>query len=258
MDPKPTPREFWTAVTAIFGQKMAGAFWFFWASTVLLVGDLLSLFFVQSIVSQIVAVFATIGYVIAFAISIYSIWSDERIKVVDLQERIEPKLEIYFDPKDKRCVQHYPINRESTEIFDWVRVLPRCSGKSELVHNCRGFLRGVSKIEENGEETRFDFDDSYQVIWSPEDDFSPRQISPEKNTYLNILQIFPKPPYIRPQLWEAKNQNRSIPFWLMNAFQKPGKYKFNFVIQGDNCPPACISVKIVLADDYKDNEISQC
>ena len=91
------------------------------------------------------AAFVVLAVVALFSTA-YWVWREERVRVMDLQRLLDPRLTLSFEPDQEPFValttQNYVEPPENHLLY--VRVLARCGVQ---VNNCRGVLNRVLKLE---------------------------------------------------------------------------------------------------------------
>jgi hypothetical protein len=131
MERKPTLREFLLVIWRNWGPLMSGVFSVPFAA--------LAVFTESTYARAIWAVMA----ILAFMASAYMIWARERGTVVDLQEKLRPKLKPSFDVADARC------KRPNTMIggrvrCDWYRIKVDAENSTN-VRGCQGRLTLIKR-----------------------------------------------------------------------------------------------------------------
>jgi hypothetical protein len=109
--------------------------------------------FAESIPSRLI--WTTVA-IIAFLTSSYLIWKKERTTVIDLRERLRPKLRLSFDMNDPGCKES---GSSDAMKWDWYRIRVEADGATSI-KDCRGRLISVktsSRSIVSGENPNFSF-----------------------------------------------------------------------------------------------------
>ncbi len=206
-----------------------GSHWLTFMSGSLTVPLAVIAFFVPSGVGQ-VLVAITAG--VCFLYASYSIWNGERIKVVELESRLKPKLRASFDIHDTGCVrQETPINflqevngelQQGTAVADWYRVKVE-TDSAEPVSGCRGRLLSIMKDGEtifSGEPVDLTFAPGEATL----ETFN-KTIHNNAPEYLDFAYKVHHSGQILPSLHRAPGSVK----WI-EIFRHPGRYVFEIAI----------------------------
>lgn len=255
MSKPPTLREYLTKLKTGWGSDVTGNF-----STVFVVAYFLVTIIglaVTSLQGNVPGIVITgTLFASAFIFQSYRLWRDERNISIDLENKLKPKLQLLFDPHERSYIQEYPLDgNPNSPNFTWARILVKCADTSIRVENCKGYLKAAYRMGDKSYEP-LSFNDSYQLTWAPDDKFSPERITVEKPRYLNVFSIGTIPTtHISLCIYE-RGEMRITPLWMDDAFKNPGIYKFDFLVEGDDYASASLSLKVKLAKEHKDCDIS--
>jgi len=221
---------------------MSGAFYFFWGAGALTISSLLMYLFGNNaflIPAKYTAIF---GGSVAFVIAIYEAWSNERNYVRNLEEQLEPKLRLHFDPKNTGCV-HKTNQGTSSELL-MVRILPQCQSS---VDECQGFMKAVYELDGNNKWQPTPFEERLDLIWGMKDQH-PITIQRGVPQYLDIFQIHNARKKI--ELCSPFIPNRAT-----SVFKQDGTYRIDIGVTGEESADASISLKIKMGAQWDKPEI---
>jgi hypothetical protein len=188
------------------------------------------------------AIFAVMA-ILAFAITAYRIWADERARLVVLEQHLAPRLRIEFDPHQAKFLHHTVTTTYVNMIY--VRVVARAL--SPVVEECRGYLQRISQWDGNQYITLFD--ETLELPWSGDhSDTEPRLINHEVDAFLDVAWVadseFAPPPF------GFLNHQSTIPNRLLqivqNQIEPHGEQnlKLDLLITGRDCENAHLSLNI--------------
>jgi hypothetical protein len=232
-DPGPNLKSFSLVIWRDWGARMSGIF---------------------TVPFTLAAIIAPSGYgraifgamaILAFLVTAYRIWADERRRLVELEDHLAPRLRFEFDPKQAKFVSVTPAMGGVEMLY--VRVLARAL--SPTVNNCRGYLQRVSQWD--GEKYVLLFDEMpFPLPWSYENPqtVQAKQVYHDVDALLDVA-------------WFVDPKRLGPPFGLLNAASTtsnrlfkvlqerilpfPEKnLKLDLLITGDDSENATISINI--------------
>ena len=120
--------------------------------------------------------------VLAFLITGYRIWADERRLVFGLEQHLAPRLRIEFDPKISKCLS--PTRTEGGIEMLYIRVIVRAL--SPIVADCRAYLDRIFYWD--GIQYVSLFDEQLPIPWSYQDpgNIEPRVLNHEVDALLDV------------------------------------------------------------------------
>jgi hypothetical protein len=168
--PSPTIRKFLGVIWYDWGARMSGIFTvpFTIAAVIVPSGHGRALFGTMAI--------------LAFIVTAYRIWADERWKLIDIERHLAPRLRFEFDPREANFVSSIQTNGGFYMLY--VRVLARAI--SPTVNNCRAYLQRI--LEWDGERYVVLFDEPLLLPWSHENPLSvqPKELNHGVDTFLDV------------------------------------------------------------------------
>jgi hypothetical protein len=223
------PLEFIRAILAGWATRMTGP--------VSVVAALASVFFSNTAARITTAVTAFL----CAAYTAYAVWEAQRRKVVALEEKLDPKLNLHFDPEHPSCVSRVPGSATNGMLY--VRVLPTCSAQ---VTGCRGILKRVRELKDDTWKGT-GYNEAQNLIWSNFPDPSDRllRLDPGVDQYLDVFMIYESTGIIHPLLVANR-----IPVVASDAFHEGGIFRFDISVTGDNNAHASLSLKVTTTDKW--------
>ena len=170
--------------------------------------------------------------VLFFIISPYRMWRDGIIKVSSLEDRLEPKLKIAFEPEDPfvrfldSARTHPKGQSPMTPQDQWVPTQARFfrfkvenPNPNTIAHGCLSYLRDV-EIEQDGVFESRVFGDTLKLRWAAQEDehFSPQNIPHLANKFVDILSVGDVHNQIMPKFPIALMANEDL-------FKDAGRYR---------------------------------
>jgi hypothetical protein len=169
----------------------------------------------------------------------YWVWRAERLNVIALQGKLDPKLSLHFAPALEPFVSPTTLTDIPPGMNNvlYVRVLPRCNAQ---VDDCRGILVRVQKWE-GGIWKRTAFDEVHDLAWSNHPSPSERLMTlyPNTDQYLDVFRI----PQYSGKI-EVPLVGGLIPNNAVEVFRSGGTFRFDIAVVGDGNARADISLKI--------------
>jgi hypothetical protein len=186
------------------------------------------------------AIFAVMA-ILAFALTAFRVWADERMRVVGLEQHLAPRLRFEFDPQDDRFICETSM-LDHTEIV-YIRVLAR--PLSPVVKNCRGFLKSVSLLADGGETYDSVFADPIPLPWSYENPnaIQPKELNQSVDTFLDVAWVVEKHFGLLNRQSNIPNQLRDVMQFLVIP-QPSRNIKLDLVLIGDDSESAILSLNI--------------
>jgi hypothetical protein len=136
------------------------------------------------------AIFAVMA-ILAFALTAYRVWSDERMRVIGLEQHLSPRLRIEFDPHASKFVS--PTTASGINMR-YIRVIARAL--SPVVRDCRAYLERISYWD--GETYVTLFDEQLPMPWSNQDPNNfhvPKELNHDVDALLDVAWLAePTPP----------------------------------------------------------------
>ena len=175
------------------------------------------------------------------AILIIAAWR----RLVLLENKLDPKLVLTFNPQDKGCVHHTLLGEKVKTLF--VRVLPVCESR---VSNCVGFLSGVYKLS-RGSWEKTNFDERLDLTWGNRDG-NPVPIQHGIHQYLDVFCI----PETVNQIVPC-TANSKIPSRAKDVFNSATVFKIDVGVMGDNNAFATVSLKVEMGETWDKAKIEQ-
>jgi len=159
-------------------------------------------------------------------------------RVIALEEKLAPKLELRFDRNTQGCVHETHFSGGTTAPYQvlFVRVLPVCNSR---VTNCVGFLSGVYRLD-NGEWQPTALDERLDLTWANRGNAEPITIQSGLPQYLDVFCI---PSSNRIALCVASNV---IPNRAASVLDAPGIFRMDVGVMGDDNAVASISLLVQL------------
>jgi hypothetical protein len=178
---------------------------------------------------------------IAFFITAYRVWADERRLLIGLEQHLAPRLRFEFDPQDDRFVLETSTNNYQEIVY--IRVLAR--PLSPVVKNCRGFLKSVSQLD--GEKYVALFEDPIPLPWSYENPQAilPKELNQSVDSFLDVAWLVEEHPS-----FGLLNQASTIPNLLRDALEflvltkRSRNIKLDLLLIGDDSEAATLSLNI--------------
>jgi hypothetical protein len=179
--------------------------------------------------------------ILAFFITAYRVWADERRLLIGLEQHLAPRLRLEFDPRHDRFVCETSMF-DHTEIV-YIRVLAR--PLSPIVKNCRGFLKSVSQLADGGEKYDSVFQDPIPLPWSYENpnEIRPKELNQSVDSFLDVA-------WVVEGNFGLLNRRSNIPNQLRDVMQslvlpQPSRnLKLDLLLIGDDSEPAMLSLNI--------------
>ncbi len=133
--------------------------------------------------------------ILAFLVTAYRIWADERRQLIKLETYLAPRLRFEFDPNQPKFVSVTPT-QEGLDML-YVRVIARAL--SPIVNNCRGYLQRVSQLD--GERYVVLFDETCPLPWSYENPhiIQAKELNHDVDAFLDVA-WFADPSKVAPAL----------------------------------------------------------
>jgi len=189
---------------------------------------------------------------IAFSVSLntfYKLWADERNKICDIQEMLEPKLNIEFDPDMPGC-RESSLGNNSIQIMH-VRVLPKVSVR---VKGCIGFLHDLWFFE-NEKWVHTDLHESVKLIWAnsgavPGEEYYSRTLVPGQKQFLQVI-------CLDSHDGKATIVSAEVPPLKQNILDFHGKYKLDIEIQGEGHVRDSISLEFESGGDWHSPKVKK-
>jgi hypothetical protein len=198
------------------------------------------------------AIFAVMA-ILAFAITAYRVWADERRLLIGLEQHLAPRLRFEFDPQDDRFVCETSMF-DYTEIV-YIRVLAR--PLSPVVKNCRGFLKSVSQLADSGEKYDSVFEDPIPLPWSYENpnQVLPKELNQSVDSFLDVAWVVEGDFGLLNRRSNIPNQLRDVMQFLV--LPKPSRnIKLDLLLIGDDSEAATLSLNIHRGDpQWKSPEV---
>jgi hypothetical protein len=226
--PAPNIKGFFLVIWNDWGARMSGIF---------TVPFTIAALFAPSEYRAIFAVMA----ILAFGITAYRVWADERRLLIGLEQHLAPRLRFEFDPRHDRFVCETSMF-DHTEIV-YIRVLAR--PLSPVVKNCRGFLKRVSQLADGGEIYNSVFEDPIPLPWSYENPNAilPKELNQSVDSFLDVAWVVEGD-------FGLLNRRSNIPNQLRDVMQslvlpQPSRnLKLDLLIIGEDSEPATLSLNI--------------
>jgi hypothetical protein len=138
--------------------------------------------------------------ILAFFVTAYRVWADERWRVIDLEGRLLARIKIEFDPTAARFVS--PTRTSGGINMRYIRVIVRAL--SPVVRDCRAYLERISYWD--GQQYVSLFDEQLPMPWSYENPnaIAPRVLNHDVDAMLDVA-------------WLAEPTTEMVPFGILNA-----------------------------------------
>ncbi|MBI3936550.1 MAG: hypothetical protein HY323_06195 [Betaproteobacteria bacterium] len=181
--------------------------------------------------------------VICFVLAAYFIWAKERNEVCNLEDKLDPKLKIKFDPLVAAYMN--PQIQPNGERTLHVRPLVVCSKR---VTNCWGKLKALYKWK-NEEWERINPRDTSEFHWA---NIGAQQwpLDPNTEQYLEVLTFSEKTNV--PNL-----EVRYIPIADQNWYEPGCSYRVDIAVCGDDNAYAEISLEFRAGETWDKPVVSQ-
>jgi hypothetical protein len=226
--PAPNIKGFFLVIWNDWGARMSGIF---------TVPFTIAALFAPSEYRAIFAVMA----ILAFAITAYRIWADERRLLIGLEQHLAPRLRFEFDPQDDRFVCE--TSTIDYQGIVYIRVL--ASPLSPVVKNCRAFLKSVSNL--NGDKYVALFEDPIPLPWSYENPqaVSLKELNQAVDSFLDVAWFVEEPPHfgLLNAASELPTQLRDVLEFLLRP-EPSRNVKLDLLLIGDDSEAATLSLNI--------------
>jgi len=184
---------------------------------------------------------------LAFFVTAYRVWSDERMRVIGLERHLSPRLRIEFDARNPKFVAATRTDNGVDMLF--VRVNVRAL--SPVVRGCRAYLTRVSQLQ--GDRYVSLFDEHLPMPWSNQDPNNfhvPKELNHDVDALLDVA-WFAEPDNLlnRHGPFSVLNFNSIIPNGfipiLNRILQHPSQnLKLDILVTADDSENATLSLNI--------------
>lgn len=227
MDAKPGPYAFSRAILARWFTAMSGP---------LSVPTAIAALFVPNEIAKLLLGLTAIACLVFTG---YWIWKTEREKVIELQERLSPKLQLTFDKSIPGCMEvgGMPPKRVLT-----VRLLPTTVSR---VENCRGQLCRISESVDGEHWSLTNYVDALDLRWThrkSDTEWTPMRIVKDVQQTLDVFAIGEKENVLYPS---TLSYPRPLPDFTSGKW-----FKFDVKISGDGNAEDAISLKVKLGETW--------
>jgi hypothetical protein len=179
--------------------------------------------------------------ILAFFITAYRVWADERRQLVSLEKHLAPRLRFEFDPQNDRFVCE--TSTIDYQGIVYIRVLAR--PLSPVVKNCRAFLTSVSNL--NGDKYVALFEDHIPLPWSYENPqaVSSKELNQSVDSFLDVAWVVEKDPRfgLLNAASELPTQLRDVLEFLLRP-EPSRNVKLDLLLIGDDSEAATLSLNI--------------
>lgn len=197
-----------------------------------------------------------------FVVLPMSIWSIPALirTVVKLQDRLEPKVEIRFEPKNPWVVRvrattpsktNLTNSVETDAIFFRIQVLnPQ---PNTTVTRCVAYLANVLMLDEQGNSIPTNYGDSLRLRWAarqPYLDFAPVNIPHGTNIYLDLFSVDAEHNTILVKWDVPLNANAQL-------FDRPGEYRLDVLVETENGGAVKTSIGVRWTGQWENTEAWQ-
>jgi hypothetical protein len=188
----------------------------------------------------------------ALVFTAYWVWRGERLQVLALQRRLEPRLSLSFISGQEPFVARTTLNTSWPPLNDavYVRVLARCNSQ---VDNCRGVLKRVLRLVDS-EWRPTAYREPQSLIWANFPDPADRNIRIDGgiDQYLDVFVCsVAGGGIIRPTL-----VGMVIPNHAVDVFKGGGTFQFDIAVAGDGNARAELSLRVSTGDKWDAFEVT--
>jgi hypothetical protein len=180
-------------------------------------------------------------------ITSYGLWRNERLRVIELERSLDPKLTIQFIPGTSAFVTETTVN-DSTfppefQRALFFRVMPQCNAQT---NNCLGVLKGVKKLDGH-EWIPTAYNEAQPLIWSNRLQDRTIRLDPGVPQYLDVFYIRERDNMIVIPLFGGLSPNN-----VGNVFKVGGIFRVDIAVVGDSNARAEISLKITTGASWRE------
>lgn len=177
----------------------------------------------------------------------YVLWRNERLRVIELERALDPKLTIQFIPGKSAFVTETRVDDSDLPLeFKralFFRVLPQCNAQTD---NCIGVLKGVKKFDGH-EWIPTAYNEAQPLIWSNRLHDRAIRLDPGVAQYLDVFYIRERDNMIVIPLFGGLSPNN-----VGDVFKINGIFRVDVAVVGHNSARAEISLKITRGVSWKD------
>jgi hypothetical protein len=158
-------------------------------------------------------------------------------RVQNLEERLRPKLSIFFDARDPICLHETFIGADESDRVLYIAVVPNADAEAAIAGSI-GWLVDVRKLApDNKTWEPTSFNTRLALEWSAIG-FVPVDINQGTRQALNIVRISDANVQIIPCVHQLLNKDAHI------FDDHSGIFRLDLVVVGQNCPPAKFSLRL--------------
>jgi len=174
-----------------------------------------------------------------FVFTAFWVWRTERLKVIELEQRLDPKLTLQFVPENQPFVTRTRLGA-SWHGFDgaiYVRVVPKCNAQ---VTGCLGVLERVMKLQ-GSDWVPTAYREAHNLMWSNHSDPADRAIRLDRgiDQCLDVFFVDQSESQIHPTLVGGMIPNNAV-----DVFNGGGTFRFDVSVVGDGNAHASKSLKV--------------
>lgn len=160
---------------------------------------------------------------------------------VDLRKQKQPKIGIRFDSKDNQYINETFNTNDPLNHLLYV-VLKPTALTSEPIQDCKGYLKAVYKLDQNGEWDRTNYSDRQQLEWGAIG-YESQTLSHNDTISLNVFRVSNHDGEIRPTIKMPLNRHGGV------FSDRNGVYRFDIIVMGANATPAEIALEVRYGSD---------
>jgi hypothetical protein len=175
----------------------------------------------------------------------FETWSVERSKLLAIQEKLEPRLRLKFDPTHTAFMHSTKWDEGDVLV---IHVLPTCDAPIDGVS---GSLVAIERLSEAGAWEPTEFNEPIPLSWSYPNTEGPKTLFPKPASYLNALFIFNRTPVeIVPGAYGLRYPRR-----MAGVLNAGDTFRVNICVTGSGHAFAEIFIKFRLGQQWDKPEI---